>query len=453
MNLPTYIDLMLPILCALKELKGEANIADLNQKVQELAGLTEEQMTVTYSDEESQRGSKVEHRMAFARTYLKKLKAIENPDRGIYRLTSEGQNLLELDDPEQEIRHLEHELRVGKTPETFLKLVKQRVEEDDTPVLSVRELLGEWDVRRRGSAVSERIARDLHSRGLTTDPNFSDVAIDDRVEIVAVVKSHANSLGGSDELGEESHEDVKHTITVGNLPSAGAGVVSVTPQDTVVRAQSLMESNDFSQLPVMSGVRTLDGVISWETIAKDTLYSGSTPVHVRDAMESGITPVSADEPLLEYVGVIADAGFVFVTSVDKRITGIVTTADLSAQFAQLANPFLLIGEIERWLRVAVDRNFQPDELLGFVDADDSDRTIEGGDSLTMGEIGRLFENPDAWNRFGWSVEKAVFVDHLDSVRQIRNSIMHFSPDPPDSTELARIDRLLAWVRRLVNIDG
>lgn len=79
--------------------------------------------------------------------------------------------------------------------------------------------------------------------------------------------------------------------------------------------------------------------------------------------------------------------------IDGIYSGIVTTADLSNQFAVLANPFLLAGEIERRLRRIVDRCFGVGDLQGIKDADDVFRTIESAADLTLGEFQRLLQDP------------------------------------------------------------
>ena len=58
------------------------------------------------------------------------------------------------------------------------------------------------------------------------------------------------------------------TRTIGQLPAASGGVVSVNPQSRLLTAQSKMRANDYSQLGVMRTERDLKAVISWESIAK-----------------------------------------------------------------------------------------------------------------------------------------------------------------------------------------
>jgi len=441
-QIPSYVDLMYPTLRALVELGDQSDHATIDEKVIELTGITSEQLAVEFPESSVQHGSKVKHRLAWARSYLKKLGAVETREKGIWAVTEDGKRYLELEDGEGVLRHREHELRVGRKPDLFLKHLVERIQSEGEYKTSVRDLIAEWQVKRRGNAVVTRILRDLGETGLVVRPSIDQVALDDTVTIVLAPSGIPSDPASSDAIS--------NTVTIGTLPSAGGGIASVPPDAPILEAQSIMESRDFSQLAVTEGDYVLKGAISWESIARSMLYSGSAPKTVREGMEPDAVTVFDDEPLLDHVATIAEAGYVFVRErSSNRLKGIVTSADLSHQFARLANPFLLIGEIERWLRLAVDSVFTPDELAAFVDPSDPDRQIEAAQSLTFGEYVRLFEDPESWARFGWRADRKVFTRHLDDVRVIRNSIMHFSPDPIEPAEMERIQQLLIWVRRLV----
>ena len=60
--------------------------------------------------------------------------------------------------------------------------------------------------------------------------------------------------------------------------------------------------------------------------------------------------IESKAPLFEAVGVISEHGYVLVRGQDRTITGIVTASDVVDQFEQIARPFLLVGEIEEYLR-------------------------------------------------------------------------------------------------------
>ena len=158
--------------------------------------------------------------------------------------------------------------------------------------------------------------------------------------------------------------------------------------------------------------------------------------------------VSFSEPLLQHVATIARKGFVFVRGKDNLLTGIVTSADLSVRFEELATPFLLIGQIEGWLRETLDWAFSTEQLGAAVDDDSDDREVESAKDLTFGEYLRLLQQPDNWNQVGWDAHRSVFCDHLDEVREIRNEVMHFSPDPISGEQITKIANLLQWIQRI-----
>jgi restriction system protein len=90
--IPSYDAFMNPIIQALKMLGGSGTIEEINAKVTELVGLSEQQLEVLHDPE---RGSQteVEYRLAWARTYLKKYDVLENSSRGVWALTAKGAQL------------------------------------------------------------------------------------------------------------------------------------------------------------------------------------------------------------------------------------------------------------------------------------------------------------------------------------------------------------------------
>jgi restriction system protein len=88
-NIPPYDAFMNPLLQALKELGGSGTIEEINTKVIELVGLSDEQLEIIHDPE---RGSQteVEYRLAWARTYLKRYGVIDNSSRGVWALTAKG---------------------------------------------------------------------------------------------------------------------------------------------------------------------------------------------------------------------------------------------------------------------------------------------------------------------------------------------------------------------------
>ena len=96
-EIPTYRDLMYPTLVAVRELGGSAANAELEEAVPAVAGITDDQLAVEYPEGSSQHGeSKVVNRLHWARTYLKKIGALENSERSVWSITPHGLTYLEM---------------------------------------------------------------------------------------------------------------------------------------------------------------------------------------------------------------------------------------------------------------------------------------------------------------------------------------------------------------------
>lgn len=91
-NIPTFDALMNPLIQALKSLGGSGTVEEIDAKVAEIAGLTDEQLQVLHDPEKSGQ-TEVEYRLAWTRTYLKKYGVLENSSRGVWALTSKGSQL------------------------------------------------------------------------------------------------------------------------------------------------------------------------------------------------------------------------------------------------------------------------------------------------------------------------------------------------------------------------
>jgi hypothetical protein len=219
----------------------------------------------------------------------------------------------------------------------------------------------------------------------------------------------------------------------------------VTLADSLAKAQSLMMRHDYSQLAVMSGPRKLRGAITWESIAQAKIRNPSA--ELPEAVVSCQLVKDRDD-LLEQIPRIIDAGYVFVEAIDASIGGIVTTSDLSNQFAVLANPFFVLSEIEGRLRRIIDRTFSDEELQAACDPAGGAREVRSAHDLTFGEYVHLLESPERWDRLGWALDRTVFVDALHKVRRTRNEVMHFSPDPLDQAQMTEMENFVKWLRRL-----
>lgn len=91
-EVPSYDKLLWPTLRAVRALGHSARIDEMVEKVVEQEGFTEEQVAVLHRDGPR---SEVEYRVAWARTYLKGMGALDNPQRGVWVTTERGKELAE----------------------------------------------------------------------------------------------------------------------------------------------------------------------------------------------------------------------------------------------------------------------------------------------------------------------------------------------------------------------
>lgn len=89
-EIPTFDALMNPVIRALKELGGSGTIEEINNKVIEIADLSDEQMEIPHQPEKGGGRSEIEYRLGWTRTYLKKYGLLDNSSRGVWTLTPEG---------------------------------------------------------------------------------------------------------------------------------------------------------------------------------------------------------------------------------------------------------------------------------------------------------------------------------------------------------------------------
>lgn len=93
-ELPTYRAFLQPVLKVIDQAHGSATKQEVDEAVIEVARITPQQLGVVYPLGSKAKGSKILHRIAFARSTLKLCGALENAERGIWTITPVGRELL-----------------------------------------------------------------------------------------------------------------------------------------------------------------------------------------------------------------------------------------------------------------------------------------------------------------------------------------------------------------------
>ena len=218
------------------------------------------------------------------------------------------------------------------------------------------------------------------------------------------------------------------------LPAANRPPITINRDADLQRAITLMLMHDFSQLPVTQNQRDIDGMVSWRSIINAQVANGQANA-VRDCLDKKVNIVQHDAPLFDAVKTVMDHEVVLVRGQDNKIIGLVTVTDIGEQFIALAEPFLILEQIENHIRAWLDGCFTVEQLKATLDPSDTSREVEAISDLTFGEYVRLLENPDHWQTLKLSLDRATFTKRLEDVRRIRNDVMHFHPDGISSTDI------------------
>jgi restriction system protein len=311
--------------------------------------------------------------------------------------------------------------------------------------LTIRDFLEHWGQTRRTGTVIALVRSDLAAKGLTTRPPFTEGPVEDEIEIVPVDTTSWNHETVQRGNGSQDTEDVTDQVSasahVGSLPPAK--LVSVLPESTLLYARTIMLDKKFSQLAVIDDKGTLHGAISWESIGK--AYVASQDPKLADAIVPAKV-VHHEELLLDQIGVIYDKGFIFVRGPDRaHVTGIVTAADLTRQFGNLARPFMLIEEVEIRLRLRADEVYTLAELKAAVQERRRDGITQAAD-FTLRDYWHLLRPEANWTKLAWNVDRKYFLDCLDQVVNIRNDLMHFTTDDVAPAQYNAVEGLLEMLR-------
>jgi CBS domain-containing protein len=330
---------------------------------------------------------------------------------------------------------------------TRLSRIAEDLDKGNLPEhVTVRELLSWFNSQRRGNWISAYIRNELQQHGLVTNPDFQGAYID---ETLAFEPTPSATTAEDCKGAARQDEPPDPTYRIGKLVSANTPPVTVSPDDTVEKAVSLMLTNDFSQLPVMTNSREVKGVISWSSLG-GRLVNGSVCEYVRQCMDKH-EEISSDVSLFAAIRTIVANQYVLVRNSHKEISGIVTTSDLSVQFQQLGEPFLLIGEIENYIRRMLQKKFTQEELAAVKDPTDADREVGAASDLSFGEYRMLLEEPQRWKKLGIFIDRKVFIEKLEEIRRIRNDVMHFDPDGIPDSDLKVLRDFVSFLQRLAHI--
>lgn len=322
--------------------------------------------------------------------------------------------------------------------EEFKELVKEILENEKEFSITPRELLYAFGCEKRTKWNLVRIDNYLNDNRLITVPEYTTCYIDGEITIKHKKKA-------------KSKNEIDPIQRIKLLPAANKSLVSVQKDAKLKEAITLMMLHNYSQLPVMSGQRSVTGVVTWESIGYG-LANGCESELVKDYIKQQVEIIDYETPLLEAVRKIIDNEFALVKKHDNTISGIVTIADISSQFINVTEPFLLLEQIENHIRLILDGKFLVEEMKDFCHGDGDEREIEFIDDLTFGNYIRIIEDPKNWERLNLSIERSYFIKQLHKIREIRNDVMHFDPEGitnEQREDLSKMSNFLMELRKFL----
>ncbi len=324
-----------------------------------------------------------------------------------------------------------------------------KVKDGKKPTKNLDRLLELLGQKRRGAVVNARLARLLDEFGLRTRPDFRDASLQTRLtfELAEESKDPLSEPGReeveqqprADDSGAESSQPHREDDPSASIRRDGSNyrvsrflteekrsaVKSVAPGTSIKACLQIMEKHKFSQLPVMPDKKRVVGMLSWRSIGKAYAF-GRSPERAEDCCEEAVW-VNAGDGFTKLISSLQIHDAVLVKQ-GREFVAIFTSADIADLYAELADSFIVLGEIEDLLRSILERGaFTASELRDICGEYESGE-INRIDDLSFGSYLRILASEERWQRLRLMLDRSSFVADLDQTREIRNAVMHFDPD-------------------------
>jgi len=301
--------------------------------------------------------------------------------------------------------------------------------------MSKRDFIWLFDwYEKRTSGNVWRINEYLQREKMIVVPNYQSGWIDEQIELKE--KDKAKIAKGTCDEELETFDPISRLSL---LEAASKTPVSVKRDAKLEKAYHLMWQNDFSQLPIMNNEREIIGIITWQSIAKGLIANKESDT-VKDFISRSYKVLSENTPLFDAIKEVINFGIVFVKDKNNLIKGPVTPFDLNEEFIEQVEPFILLEQIENFIRLILDNKIILEDLLKLVTIDNYDREISSLSDLTFGEYLIVIENPEMWKLLKLPFDKTDFTKNLHCIREIRNGVMHFHPDKISKEQLELLRR-------------
>ncbi len=339
------------------------------------------------------------------------------------------------------------------------------IREDSPWVTTPREIIHLASGNKRNTKLTEEIEQLLDEFHLFTHPAFSNTHL---ANVITVQKRPAETedipetieeLSGPlmCYLGLQKGSNCDPIPRLSRLDSANlrhphergrTSLISIQRDAPLEEAITLMIKCNYSQLPIMNNPRKVEGMVSWRSIGKAKCL-GKKLDRVYDCREE-VEVVSIHTPLLEVVERVLRKEVVLVRDTDDIICGIITNTDITGQFLEQAEPFFLIEQIEKLIRIILSRSDIPiEDMLRLLDPNKLDKKVQHVSDLTFGQYLIVLQNEEIFRRINLPVSRTKLMEYFGRIHEIRNEVMHFAVDETSHEDLKHLRETLNLLQEIM----
>lgn len=354
-----------------------------------------------------------------------------------------------------------------------LRAAREAADSDSPQTLTVREFISWWGAKGRGPRIREAILDDLDQYEIETQPDFQKLGLDDHITIrratlgakqasTGIIAARPAGLEPSSENLEEldgnglyrpyEGKTLRQVTTSNGRPRRS---IKGTRQTTVREALTMLDIEGVQYVTFGGNRRPLAGVVTWRNIAWALARDPRAldrPISELPQVDGVPLVYDGKETVMNVLTEIIRTGCVFALDIENpnSLDDAITSQDLSELYRIDAGAFVMLSEIDQRLRQIVSTIFDEeelDELCGHRPYGTAAREALSFDDLTFGDYVALLENAECWDRIPSILDGTIFARHLDSIREVRNSVMHSNLDESeDNTE--KISAFLRVVQRI-----
>ena len=326
------------------------------------------------------------------------------------------------------------------------------------------------DLSKIGSRIKDDISRELRRLKVTTEPSFRGKRVTEFTLVKSVPRQQPAPVGAVDQEPppivpemDENGGDLGELAIANQFPTyinknATAEALFQRLVESGSRAMVLVvESNDPPKQgkPDKPILRKPVGVVTWESYAHFiTKAAAEDPsaglVHPTptDAMNRDIAIAYGTDDLIHSLMRIEKKGILVIMDSHNQVTGIATKRDIHNELAEDLLPYRLIGLIEDLLRNRIEAAGFPADVFQKV----SNRPdVDSVDKLDFSHYAAIFSIETHFNALKVRGAPKEMGQLLDSVRVLRNHLMHFNTED-DIDYTSELRNKYEALRKLLNDD-